>query len=639
MLLFSCSNLSKSYGGRTLFSDVGFELYQGDRVGLVGPNGVGKSTLLHIVSGLDQSDQGESNLHAGARSALLAQQHDIQPGRTLFEEARTALQPMLDAQEELVRIGEQMAQASEENRRRLTTRFDRLNDWLHHHSGYTIEYQIEEVLHGLGFIDADFARPLTSFSGGQQSRVMLAKLLLSAPDVMFLDEPSNHLDIKATEWLEDYLSRQSEAMLIVSHDRMFLNKVVTKIFELSERGIAVFPGNYEAYVRQRHERYDLALKTWAAQQEYVEKQEDYIRRASYGQLAKQAQSRIKTLEKLERVERPIQIEGPKLKFGTSRRPGDVIIEAEHISKTLGNRELFRDMNFQIQRGQRLGIMGPNGCGKTTLLKIILGELKPDTGELKLGHQVDVGYYDQHLETVLDDMTVLRAVWPPGDPTITEQQMRDFCARFGLFGEMVNQKVGSLSGGERSRVVLARIAALNVNLLVLDEPTNHLDIWACESLEDALQHYDGTVIVVSHDRTFLNRVAQMLIVFEDNKVSVVYGNYDTYRALRAQQQSEKGTKKKVEKSETGKPSPPPATETSPTKLKRKRKFPYRKASEIEAEIAELEEHVQDLEAQLASPEVYKEGSRVKDLLVDLEAAKAELPPLYEHWEEAVELNKE
>lgn len=631
MLVFSCNNLSKAYGGRTLFSEISFELYQGNRVGLVGPNGVGKSTLLHILAGLDESDSGECTLHAGARSALLAQQHEIIEGRTLIEEARTAMQSLLDAQEQLVRIGEQLASASEAEHKRLTAQYDRLNEWLSLHSGYTIDHQVEEVLHGLGFVDADFNRVLTSFSGGQQSRVMLAKLLLSAPDVMLLDEPSNHLDIKATEWLESYLSRQREAMLIVSHDRTFLNNVVNSIFELSPRGITCYPGNYSAYVRQRQERYELALKTYEAQKENIEKQEDYIRRASYGQLARQAQSRMKMLDKIERIEKPVQFSGPHLKFNTSRRPGDIIVEAENVSKTLGDKKLLNDVSFQLQRGQRLGIMGPNGCGKSTLLKLMLGELKPDSGTIKLGHQVDVGYYDQHLETVMDEMTVIRAVWPPGDATITEQQMRDFCARFGLTGEMVYHKVGSLSGGERSRVVLARIAALNVNVLVLDEPTNHLDIWACESLEEALAEYEGTVIVVSHDRTFLNRVAQMLIVFEDGKVHVVYGNYDTYRALAAQQVpvKAKGKEKPVEVATT--------TASSSGKVKRKRQFPYRKTTELEADIASLEAEIQEMEAQLVQPEVYKDGMKVKELMADLEEAKGRLPALYAHWEEAVELN--
>ncbi len=631
MLVFSCKNLSKAYGGRTLFSDISFELYQGNRIGLVGPNGVGKSTLLHILAGIDDADQGSVNLHAGARAALLAQQHDIVEGRTLLEEARTAMQSLLDAQEELAQIGEQLATAGEEDHRKLTARYDRLNEWLQVHSGYTIEHQVEEVLHGLGFVDAEFQRPLTTFSGGQQSRVMLAKLLLSAPDVMLLDEPSNHLDIKATEWLEGYLSRQREAMLIVSHDRTFLNNVVTTIFELTERGIATYPGNYSAYVRQRQERYELAIKTYEAQKEYVEKQEDYIKRANYGQLAKQAQSRMKMLDKLDRVEKPVQIGGPHLKFSTSRRPGDIIVEAEKISKTMGDKKLFSDLSFQLQRGQRLGIMGPNGCGKSTLLKMILGELKADSGVIKLGHKVDVGYYDQHLESVMDEMTVIRAVWPPDDPTITEQQMRDFCARFGLVGEMVYQKVGSLSGGERSRVVLARIAALNVNLLILDEPTNHLDIWACESLEEALESYEGTVIVVSHDRAFLNRIAQVLIVFEDGKVQMVYGNYDTYRALANQQALDKPKGK--DKGEVA-----PAASTAPTgKVKRKRQFPYRKTSELEAEIASLEEEIEELEAQLILPDVYKDGVRVKELMADIEEAKGRLPQLYAHWEEALELN--
>lgn len=630
MLVFSCKNLAKAYGGRTLFSDISFELYQGNRVGLVGPNGVGKSTLLHILAGLDDSDAGSCTLHAGAQVALLAQQNDIVEGRTLIEEARTAMQSLLDAQAEMLAIGEQLAAASAEEHSKLTAKYDRLNERLQLHSGYTIEHQVEEVLHGLGFVDADMDRPLSTFSGGQQSRVMLAKLLLSAPDVMLLDEPSNHLDIKATEWLESYLSRQREAMLIVSHDRTFLNNVVTTIFELSEKGgIATYPGNYSAYVRQRQERYDLAMKTYEAQQEHIEKQTDYIKKNNYGQLARQAQSRAKMLEKVERVEKPVQIGGPHLKFDTSRRPGDVIVEADHLYKTLGTKKLLTDVSFQVQRGARLGIMGPNGCGKSTLLKLMLGELKPDAGTIKLGHKVDVGYYDQHLDSVMDDLTVIRAVWPPDDPTITEQQMRSFCARFGLYGDIIYNKVGSLSGGERSRVVLARIAALHVNLLVLDEPTNHLDIWACESLEDALQEYEGTVIVVSHDRTFLNRVAQMLIVFEDGKTHVVYGNYDTYRGLASLQ----GTEKPKTKAEVN--STPAAAPTG--KVKRKRQFPFRKAVELEADIASLEEEIREMEEQLILPEVYKDGIRVKELMADLEEAKGRLPGLYAHWEEAVELN--
>jgi ATP-binding cassette subfamily F protein 3 len=475
---------------------------------------------------------------------------------------------------------------------------------------------------------------METFSGGQQSRVMLAKLLLAAPDVMLLDEPSNHLDIQRTQWLESYLSQQNEAMLIVSHDRAFLDKVCTKIFELHQKRLAVFTGNYTAYVRQREERYLLALKTWEAQQEYIAKQEEYIRRANYGQLAKQAQSRQNTLDKLERVEKPVRISGPAMDFQPVRRSGDVVFEVQDLAKGF-DRPLFEGLSFQVQRGQRLGIMGPNGSGKTTLLRVLLGDLTPDAGEVRRGHLTDVGYFDQHLSTLPANAEAIRAAWPANDKDMTEQPMRNLLGRFGIMGDQVYQKVGSMSGGERSRVALAKLVALKVNVLVLDEPTNHLDLWACEALEEALRAFDGTVIVVSHDRYFLNRVADLLVVFEpDGRVRVIYGNYDTYELMKAADPGPKARaeapRAKAEKAEARPAEAKPA--------KRKRRFPYRKAEDIEADIATLEARVQQLEAELASPELYRDGERVKQVLAQVDETKAKLGPLYEHWEEALELNK-
>src|SRR5205807_927350 len=346
--------------------------------------------------------------------------------------------------------------------------------------------------------------------GDQQSRVMLATLLLAAPDVMLLEEPSNHLDIDATRWLEDYLAPQPEAMLIVSHDRYFLDRVVTKIFEMSGGRIASYPGNYQAYARLRQERYEQQLKTYEAQREYIEKQEDYIRRVHYGQLHKQAASRQKALDRLERVERPTLVTGPQMHFSEVRRSGDIVIEAEHLTKAY-DRPLFTDLTFSLHRGRRLGIMGPNGSGKTTLLRVLLGEEQPDHGKVQRGHLVEFGYYDQQLKTLPADKPVIRAVWPGDDPEVNEQAMRDLLGRFGLVGDQVYQQVGQLSGGERSRAALARLVALGVNVLVLDEPTNHLDLWACDALEQALLEFEGTLIAVSHDRYFLNRVVDMLIV--------------------------------------------------------------------------------------------------------------------------------
>jgi ATP-binding cassette subfamily F protein 3 len=515
MLLLSCSRLSRGFDEGPLFENIGFELQAGERVGLVGPNGAGKTTLLRILAGLDRPDDGEVRLHAGARVNLLRQQPVFEPNRTLFAEARSALDELLAAHDDMIRTAEALARATEESERKaLAARYDRLNELLRHHDAYNVDHHVEQVLDGLGFRREDYDRPVETFSGGQQSRLMLAKLLLASPDVMLLDEPSNHLDIDTTRWLEDYLVKQPEAMLIVSHDRYFLDRVVNKVFELHGRRLTSYPGNFQQYWRLRQERYEQELKVWEAQHEYIAKQEEYIRRVHYGQLHKQAASRQKAIDKIERLDRPTHIESPHMHFGSVRRSGDVVLHAEDLAKSY-DRSLFQDLSFTLHRGKRLGIMGPNGSGKTTLLRVLLGDEEPDSGKVQRGHLVEFGYYDQHLHTLPAEKPVIRAVWPDSDPSAEEQGMRDLLGRFGLTGDHVYQRVGDLSGGEKSRAALAKLVAQGVNVLVLDEPTNHLDLWACDALEQALLEFGGTAIVVSHDRYFLNRVIDLLLVLDGN----------------------------------------------------------------------------------------------------------------------------
>jgi ATP-binding cassette, subfamily F, member 3 len=634
MLLLSCSQLARGFDAGPLFEDLGFELQSGQRVGLVGPNGVGKTTLMRILARLDNPDTGEVRYHSGARVALLEQRPEFAAGRALFAEAKAALDELLAAHDDMILTAEALAVATDEaERKSLASRYERLNEMLRHHDAYSVDHRVEEVLDGLGFRREDYGRPLETFSGGQQSRLMLAKLLLAAPDVMLLDEPSNHLDIAATRWLEDYLVRQPEAMLIVSHDRYFLNKVVTKVFELNAGRIDSYPGNYQAYWRLRRERYEQQLKAWQAQKEYVEKQEEYIRRVHYGQLHKQAQSRQKALDKLERVDRPGWIDTPRMHFGAVRRCGDIVLRAEDISKAY-DRPLFHKLSFALERGQRLGIMGPNGSGKTTLLRILLNQEKPDAGTVERGHLVEFGYYDQHLQTLDAAKPVIRAVWPHDDADANEQAMRDLLGRFGLMGDQVHQAVGQLSGGERSRAALARLVAEGVNVLVLDEPTNHLDLWACDALEQALLDYEGTAIVVSHDRYFLNRVVQLLIVFEDDgRVQVIHGNYDTYERMRLLQAEVEPAPKK----DRDKPAAPEARPSANRPPRRKRQFPYRQVADIEADIAALETWRLELEGLLASAELYRDGDKVQETTEAFEDTQEKLRQLYEHWEEAVELN--
>ncbi|QJW96552.1 ABC-F family ATP-binding cassette domain-containing protein [Frigoriglobus tundricola] len=656
MLLLSCTNVSRGYGATPLFDGVEFEIHAGERVGFVGPNGAGKTTLLRILAGLDEPDSGKVTLHAGARLGLLQQVAEFPTGRTLFEEAKSAFDELLAMQREFERVAEELATSTDAvKHRQLSEKFDRLTEVLRHHDAFELDHKVEGVLAGLGFRAADFGRDANTFSGGQQRRLLLAKLLLSAPDVMLLDEPSNHLDIGTTRWLENYLAQQPEGMLVVSHDRYFLDKVTNKTFELHARKITSFPGSFKQYVRLRDEKYERELKEFEAQREYIEKQEEYIRRAHYGQLAKQAQSRVKVLDKIERLEKPTKVSGPDIAFSEVARSGDIVFHAEDLTKRYGDKVLFDKLSFDLPRGKRLGIMGANGCGKTTLLKILLGEEEPTSGEVHRGHLVFPGYLDQHLAILDPEKSVMRAVWPDDDPQQTEQKMRDLLGSFGLQGEIVEHPIKSLSGGERSRAALAKLTVNGANLLILDEPTNHLDIWACDSLEQALKAFEGTCIVVSHDRYFLNRVADLMIVFKgeppagspvpppgfaDGTTEVVYGNYDTYELLRqAREQADKagGKREPTGEATSGRRSGAAEASGDAKPAKRKRKFPYRKVPDLEADIAATEQKIADLETALQSPDVYRDATRVRDTMTELEKAKDALAQLYQHWEEAVELN--
>lgn len=631
-LLLSARDLSRGFDRDPLFEGIGLEVYAGERVGIVGPNGCGKSTLLKILAGRDQPDTGDVDLHAGARSALLSQQPDFAPGATLIEEARGALGEVLAAQAELEKAAHDMAHAEDPaERAQATARFDRLHALLDAGDAFAVEHQVERVLVGLGFGPESFDRPVSTFSGGQINRLMLAKLLLARPDVLLLDEPTNHLDIATLRWLEDHLLGLPQGMLIVSHDRAFLDRVANRIIELSSRGIENYPGNFSHYWRLRRERHEAALKAYEAQQEEIARQVDYIRRVNYGQLHKQAASRQKQLDKIERLDKPVLVSGPSIDFGADvARTGDNVIDATGLSKEF-DKPLFKGLSLQVQRGRRVGIVGPNGSGKTTMLRIILGQEPADRGEVRLGAHVKIGYYDQHLHCLHPEKTVLDSIRVEDGPRLTEQELRNILGSFGIDGEMIGQKVAGLSGGEKSRVALAAIAARGVNVLILDEPTNHLDLWACESLEEALRGFAGTVLVVSHDRWFLNRVTEMLVVLDGaGRAEVVHGNWELFERLLASRAAD--TQPQVVKSAAVKAAPA-RSET----VRRKRQFPYRKVEEIEADIEEAEEERDELARLLELPETYRDGRKAKEVQEGLEAVKATLDRLYLHWEEASEMN--
>ena len=543
MILISAQGLGRQYAGDPIFLDLAFEIRAGERIGLVGPNGAGKTTLMKLLSGMEVPEYGRIHVRAGIRISFLQQHPEFGPDETLMDVARSGLASLLDLQRELEEAAQEMAEAEDqEDRDRASRRYDELHERLIHQDAYSIDHRVEEILCGLQFAPADFNRPACTFSGGQQSRLMLAKLLLESPDLMLLDEPSNHLDIETTEWLENYLARQPVAMLVVSHDRYFLDKVVAKTWELNEGKLEVYAGNYTQYWKLRTEKAKVLERQAGRQEEKAEKLEAYIRKYGAGQRAKQAHDRERKLEKLqgERVDTMREIVGPVMGFEEVDRSGDIVIEARNLAKAY-DQALFHDLNVAVLRGQCVGVMGPNGSGKTTLIKTLIGQEKADRGEVKLGHKVQVGYHDQGLQSLSPSTTVVRAVWPEDAPEWVEGDVRNLLARFGLTGELVFQTVGQLSGGEKAKAALARLCATAANLLVMDEPTNHLDIWSCEALERTIREFEGTVLVVSHDRYFLNQVADRLIVLGGGRVRVIEGDYETYQNL-VQKEKEAATDK-------------------------------------------------------------------------------------------------
>jgi ATP-binding cassette subfamily F protein 3 len=646
MILLRVESVTKHFGPEPVLAGVSFEVRPGERIGLVGPNGAGKSTLLRIITGEEQADGGAIEQHPSARLAYLEQHPEFAPGQTLWEVAREALAVWIDMAQEAEEVAHRLAAAQDEaEHRRLAQHFDRLQHELHQHDAYNLDHRIERVLDGLGFAAETYTQPVEQLSGGQQNRLLLARLLLSGADLLLLDEPSNHLDVEATQWLEEYLADCKQAMLLVSHDRYFLDRVTNRTFELYNGTVDTYSGNFSAYWRQKAERVEVERRTYERQQEFIAKTEDFIRRNLSGQKHAQAEDRKKKLERVELVAPPRLIASPPMGFPAASRTGDVVVRVEHLAKAY-DRPLFNDLSFDILRGERWGILGPNGSGKTTLLRCLVNEVEPDDGRVILGTGVKVGYFDQRLIGLDPEMEVVDAIRPPGKEFVF-QQRRDMLARFGLTGDLALQKVGSLSGGERNRASLARLAASDANLLVLDEPTNHLDLWARDALERSLSKFDGSVLLVSHDRYFLNRVVDHLLVVEPTRFRVVEGNYDTYLALvRAAATNGAATREAKLTAGEGEARRSASEVTSnqgqrrerPARAEKpKRRFPYRKVEDLEAEILRHETAIEELHAALARPEVLRDGDAVRRLNRDLEDHRSALPNLYAHWEEATELN--
>lgn len=602
------------YGRAPILRGVDFSLEPGERAAIVGRNGTGKTTLFRILTGDLKADRGSVDRPRRMRVAWLRQDTSLSQGDTLFDAVRgrqTELIALEKELEDLLVELERAGQGAEHDR--LTARYGRAQTTFEALGGYDLDSKVEKVLSGLGFGHSDLARPLAEFSGGEQRVAALASVLIRKADLMLLDEPTNHLDLPAILWLEKHLAAEKCAMLLISHDRTFLDHLSTTTWHLKDARLRRYAGNYSFFVRERAERERQDLIAWERQQEEIARLKDYIARNIVGQKTKQAQSRRKQLGKIVRIDKPSNERTLNIRLEARQRGGKTFVTAEGLSKAFDGKLLFSDFNLHIERGERIGLIGPNGAGKSTLAQILTGQLAPDTGQVKLGKDVEIGFFDQHLDLASDENTVAEEFLTV-DPIMPELVMRTELARFGFFADDLDKKVRQLSGGERNRLSLLKLVYEGHNLLVLDEPTNHLDIPATESLEEALCAYDGTLIVISHDRSFLGGIADRIIEVADGKVADYPGSWDEFSA-----KQESKPKPTEEQREAPREKPrKPKDGWSKNRLARAQK----RLAEVEDKIAACEKEMKEVEAVLAAPqevgadEITRLTYRHRDLLIDL-----------------------
>ncbi len=531
MSLVRLDKVSKFYGANIVLNEVSWQIANDDRVGLIGNNGSGKTTLFKIASGEMSDFKGVLERAKRARIGYLHQEPEFESNQKLREAIRiAAFEHIQEMEKEMDDLAEKMGNVKDdEEQAEILDRYARVQERYEAHGGYDYEHRIDQVLGGMGFRPSDYELPVGVLSGGQKGRAAIAKLLLEEPDLLLLDEPTNHLDLEATEWLEDFIKTEyNGAVVVVSHDRYFLDRVVTKIAEIQFGKLEEYRGNYSKYVALKEEKLLAQQRLYEQQQEEIEHNEEFIRKYHAGQRSKEARGRQKMLDSMDLIEKPrTENKRMKLAFNTDVRGGDDVLQLRNVSKVYDNKTLFRDLNLDLYRKDSLGIIGPNGVGKTTLLRMILGKETPTTGLVKVGYNLKLGYYDQQLAGLNLNNTILDELWQLR-PKDTQGEVRSYLGRFLFSGDDVFKKIGDLSGGEQSRVALAKLLLDNANFLILDEPTNHLDIASKEVLEEALVEYPATMIIVSHDRYFLDKVVNKILFMERDRVHLWVGNYSAYQ---------------------------------------------------------------------------------------------------------------
>ena len=628
--------LGKSFGVRQVFSNVSFEIKEGDRIALVGPNGAGKSTLLKCILGIEELDEGQVVMSPVASIGYL--QQDVNLGdASLAEEIETAWEDVHALENKLQELTTYLEshEASESDLQRLDYLQNRL-EWL---GGYDYEQKTKRIVYGLGFTDEDLYKPANAFSGGQKTRINLAKALVRSPDFLFLDEPTNHLDMEMLEWLEGYLSSYRGGILIVSHDRYFMDRIVTGVVELDHHKATTYRGNYSRYVAQREERLKADTIAYEKQQEYIKKTEEYIDKYRAGIKSKMARGRQSQLNRLERLEAPETSHSLDFKFPPAAMSADKVLVLDHVSIGYKTDDLIiDDVSVVVRRGESVALIGPNGAGKSTMVKAIVGELFPTEGHIDIGNRVQVGYFSQEHEELHDRWQVVDEII--NNYNFTEEKARNVLGSFLFKGDDVFKLVGDLSGGERARLSLLKLFLQGDNFLILDEPTNHLDVPTREIVERALQQFGGTCFIISHDRYFLDQVSTRTLVLENKGLTEYLGNYSYYKEKLKEQQDIAALTEVVEEvAKEDVKSEAKTISTSPSDEPKKKTNTYmveKQLAEVEEEIARLEATMKMYEVQLANPVVQQDLAEMENISKQLSDTESNLQKLYEKWEHFSEL---
>ena len=636
-MILSCQGISKSFGEKVILEDASFHIEEREKAALIGNNGAGKTTLLRIIMEEIHADAGQVVLAKDKRIGYLAQYQDVQGHLSVYEELLSTKQYIIDMEERLRAMEVQMKNASGEELDRLMNSYTRLTHEFELENGYAYKSELMGVLNGLGFTEEDFTKQVATLSGGQKTRVALGKLLISKPDILLLDEPTNHLDMESIAWLETYLLNYPGAVFIVSHDRYFLDKVVTKVIEIDAGQVHMYVGNYSAYAEKKAQLRDAQYKAYLNQQREIKHQEAVIvklKSFNREKSIKRAESREKMLNKIQRIDKPVEVQSQmRLSLEPRVVSGNDVLTVEDLAKSFPQQKLFSNISFQIKRGERVALIGNNGTGKTTMLKILNGLLDADAGSFSLGAKVQIGYYDQEHHVLHAEKTIFEEI-SDTYPTLTETQIRNMLAAFLFTGDDVFKVISSLSGGERGRVSLAKLMLSEANFLILDEPTNHLDIASKEILEEALNSYTGTVLYVSHDRYFINQTATRILDLTNQSVVNYIGDYDYY------------LEKKEELTEKYAPTAQEATEETKEETPSEGKLTWQQQKEeqarkrkqenelkkVEKRIEELETRDKEIDDTLILPDVCTNVGRCAELSREKDKIQAELEELYEKWEE-------